>query len=274
MKKKLFLVYILIIYRLLVLSQNNNINSFGARSTAMANTSVTLIDACSINNNQAGLGFINNSTIIIHHENKYYIKGLSFNSIAGIINIGSGSIGLKLNYLGFSYYNNIETGISYGQSFGKYLSIGLQLNYLHTQIWQHYGNTDVIFSEIGIITKPIKNLIIGVHIYNPTMSNYNHTKYKEYIPTILKLGTSYNFNKLALLNVEIVKDIDYPFIFRTGIEFKLITNFVVRAGVSSNSSLINFGIGYKTKGFNIDVAFSYHSYLGYSPFITLYYNFK
>jgi long-subunit fatty acid transport protein len=62
-------------------------------------------------------------------------------------------------------------------------------------------------------------------------------------------------------------------VFRAGIEFSVVKNFVLRTGIATNSTLISLGMGYKTKGLSIDLAFSYHQYLGYSPFITLSYNF-
>ena len=273
--KKILLLHILLIYTYLsVFSQNENLISLGARSTAMGNTSVTFTDVWSVHNNQAGLGFIQSSSVGLHYENRYGVSGLGYKSMVGAIKTGSGTFGVKFNYQGYSTYNNIETGISYGRSFGDYFSAGIQIDYIHTSLTQDYGSAGMALAEIGILAKPIENLIIGAHVYNPTMSQFKETTNTERIPTIFKFGAGYKFDNIAFLNAEVVKDIDYPFIFRAGLEFNLVKNFVARAGISSNNSLISFGAGYKTKGFHIDVAFSYHSYLGYSPFITLVYNFN
>lgn len=274
MKNKQLLIIILVFLSYVGFSQNENLISLGARSTAMGNSSVTLIDVWGVHNNQASLGFIQNSAIGLHYENRYGVSSLGYKSIVGTFKTASGTFGAKLNYQGYSTYNSIETGISYGRNFGEYFALGIQLNYLHTSLTQDYGSAGMALAEIGILTKPIENLIIGAHVYNPTMSQYKETENTERIPTILKLGAGYNFDDIAILNAEIVKDIDYPFVFRAGLEFYLVKNFIARAGISSNNSLISFGAGYKTKGFYIDVAFSYHSYLGYSPFITLVYNFS
>ncbi len=273
--RKLLLLHILIIFTYLsVFSQNENFISLGARSVGMGNTSVNFTDVWAVQNNQAGLGFIQSSSIGLHYENRYGISNLGYKSIAGAFKTNSGTFGVKFNYQGYSTYNNIETGVSYGRSFGEYFAAGIQIDYLHTSLSQDYGSAGMALAEIGILAKPIKNLIIGAHVYNPTMSKYKETVNTERIPTIFKFGAGYKFDDVAFLNAEIVKDIDYPFIIRAGVEFNLVKNFVARAGVSSNNSLISFGAGYKLKGFHIDVAFSYHSYLGYSPFITLVYNFN
>jgi len=273
--KTIHLLFILLIFNYLsVFSQNENLISLGARSTAMGNSSVTLIDVWAVNNNQANLGFIKSSSVGIHYENRYGISSLGYKSVAGAFKTNSGTFGVKFNYQGYSTYNNIETGISYGKSFGEYFAAGIQIDYIHTSLTQDYGSAGMALAEIGILAKPVNNLFIGAHVYNPTMTQYSKTTNTERIPTIYKFGAGYKFDDMAFLTAEIVKDIDYPFIFRAGLEFNLVENFVARAGISSNNSLISFGAGYKTKGFHINVAFSYHSYLGYSPFISVVYNFN
>ena len=185
----------------------------------------------------------------------------------------SGTFGLKVNYLGYSNYNDLEAGLAYGKSFGERFSVGIALNYLRTYIAHDYGSEGIALAEIGILSEPIDNLFIGAHFYNITRAKYANTLNNEAVPSIFKFGAGYNFSDDAFLTAEIDKNINYPMVFRAGIEFKIVKDFVLRTGIATNSTLVSLGMGYKTKGLSIDLAFSYHQYLGYSPFITLSYNF-
>jgi len=274
MNKQQLIFPLLFISFFSLVAQNENLYSLGARSSAMGNTSATLTDIWAVNNNQAALGFVTNSAIGLHYENRFLAGSLGYKSLAGAFATKSGTFGLKFNHFGYSTYSNIETGISFGKSFGEYFAAGIQINYLYTKLAQDYGSSGMAVSELGILSKPTKYLLIGAHVYNPTMSKFNNSGHTERIPTIFKVGASYIFDNFAMLSTEIVKDVDYPFIFRAGLEFNLAQQFVARAGISSNNSLISFGAGYRTSKINIDFAFSYHSYLGYSPFITMVYNFN
>ena len=52
--------------------------------------------------------------------------------------------------------------------FGENFSAGIQLDYLTTKIGEGYGNNGVVAGEFGLQAKPLKNLTIGAHIFNPS----------------------------------------------------------------------------------------------------------
>jgi len=268
-----FILIFLVFINLLSLADNKDLMPVGSRETGMGGCSVVNVGLWGVSNNQASLGFMQNAAIGIHYENRYGIAGVGYKAFAAALPTNSGTFGLKINYLGYSNYNDLETGITYGKSFGKRFSVGVALNYLRTYIAHDYGSTGIALAEIGILSEPIDNLFIGAHFYNITRAKYPNTINNETLPSIFKFGAGYNFSDNAFLTAEIDKNINYPMVFRAGIEFSVVKNFVLRTGIATNSTLISLGMGYKTKGLSIDLAFSYHQYLGYSPFITLSYNF-
>ena len=270
---KFFQIIFFVLLSTFLLADNKDLMPVGSREAGMGGCSVVNVDLWGVSNNQASLGFMQNAVIGIHYENRFGVNGLGYKAFAAALPTNSGTFGLKINYLGYSAYNDLETGITYGKSFGKRFSVGIGLNYLRTYIAHDYGSTGIALAEIGILSEPIDNLFIGAHFYNITRAKYFNTINNETLPSIFKLGAGYNFSDNAFLTAEIDKNIDYPIVFRAGIEFKIVKDFVVRTGISTNSTLISLGMGYKTKGLSIDLAFSYHQYLGYSPFITLTYNF-
>ncbi len=270
------LLYTILLSFIVLASQAQIENGFpiGARAMAMGTTSICNADLWATNNNPGALGFVKNSAIGAYYENRFGVSGLGYKSIAGVYNNNFGNFGLRMNYFGYSSYNSIITGISYGRSFGDYFSGGIQIDYLYTSLSEGYGSTGMAIAELGLLSRPTKNLSIAAYTYNPTMTQYNTSENTEKIPTLFKLGASYNFEDAVILNVEVQKNIDYKPVYAVGVEFNLVKNFIARTGVSSNQSLLSFGLGYKTEKLHFDIAFAYNSYLGYSPFVSLIYEFN
>jgi hypothetical protein len=96
---------------------------------------------------------------------------------------------------------------------------------------------------------------------------------EEEIPTILKLGLGYNFSDKVLFSLETEKNIEYDVVYKAGIEYQIIENISLLAGVSTNPSQNAFGIGFNWKGINADIAFMHHQTLGYKPNMSLSYAF-
>ncbi|PLX23631.1 MAG: hypothetical protein C0597_00810 [Marinilabiliales bacterium] len=238
------------------------------KSAAMANTSVTLTDVWSIYHNQAGLGYLQNISIGAFHQSGF-IKEQNIHGISFALPTKTGTIGASYSYYGFSQYNEMQAGLAYGKSFSKYFAIGLQLNYLNTHIAGNYGNSNSVNFEIGILSQPIDNLLVGVHVYNPSRSKMGD----EEILTIFNLGASYLFSDKVLFAVGTEKDLDHDAIFKAGLDYKLIEYVSLQAGISTNPSKYSFGIGIHYININGHVGFSKHQTLGFIPSFTLSYGF-
>ena len=90
----------------------------GSRSNAMGGYSVTLSDAWSNHNNQAGLGFVKNISGGIYYENRFLLSETSYKAGTFILPVKIGAIALSLSSFGFSQFNETNLGLSYGQRFG------------------------------------------------------------------------------------------------------------------------------------------------------------
>lgn len=238
------------------------------KAAAMANASVTLTDIWSVYHNQAGLGHVENISIGAFHQSGF-IKEQNIQGIAFALPTKTGTIGGSYSYYGFSQYNEMQAGLAFGRSFSKYFSIGLQLNYLHTQIAGIYGTANSINFEIGILSQPIENLFIGAHVYNPSHSKMG----EEEIPTVFNLGVSYLFSGKVLFAVGTEKNLKQDAIFKIGIDYKLIDFVSIQAGVSTNPTNYSFGIGFHYEKINAHVGFMNHQTLGYNPSFTISYGF-
>ncbi len=243
----------------------------GARSSAMGNASVSLSDVWSAQHNQAGLGFVRDYSAGACYENRFLLKELSIKGGAIAVPVKGGTFGLCITSFGYSQYSENKYSLSFSKSFGNKLSAGIALDYLSTKIADGYGSRGAFAAEAGIIAKPLKGLTFGAHVYNPTrakITTYNN----ETLPTIIKLGAEYAFSDKVLIAIETDKDISQKAIFKAGIEYKIVKEFYLRAGISTKPVLSSFGFGINIKNFKIDIATTYHQILGISPQLGLTYN--
>lgn len=242
----------------------------GSRAAALAYSTASLTDAWSLFYNQAGLGFQEHAWVGVHHENRFVTSELAFSALGGIIPLKPGALGISIKRLGFSKFNQTKFGLAYGMKLAPTLSAGVQLNAHHLYFAGEYGSTTSFSAEGGIIYTPTQNLSIGAYVFNPTRSRLFE---EERISTTFNLGVSYQISPVVLVTVGAQQDINHPIDLKAGIEFIPINNLYLRGGFSSNPALLSFGIGYKISALEIDLTFSRHEYLGYTPHFSLAYAF-
>jgi len=253
-----------------IASPNNYL--MGARFDAMANATVMIPDLWSISHNQAGLGWVTSPSAAFHFENKFVVPQYSLSGIGIVIPTKPGTMGVMLSYFGYSKYHETRFGLSFGRAFSEHFAAGIQLNYISTFVADEYGSYGSLVAEGGIIASPVKNLLIGAHIYNITRASMPNPE-KDPIPTIFRLGLGYQLQKRIFISVETQKDLDKQAMFKTGLEVMAIDNLFLRAGYSTRPGKPSFGLGYLVKGFRGDIAFTLHPQLGFTPYFSLMYSF-
>lgn len=244
----------------------------GSRSAAMGNASVTISDLWSVQHNQAGLGNIKSVTAGLYVENCYMQTGVTIGALAVAIPTHGGTFGVTATYFGNDLYKDNKFGLSFGKSFGPKFSAGIQLDYMYTMLGENYGAAGAFTFEGGFIANITDKLKAGVHIFNPIRSklaDYND----ERIPTLLRSGLSYTFSEKVLVCAEVEKDIDYEPIFKGGVEYRVIQQLYLRAGISTNPTLNSFGFGLELKKLKLDFSTSIHQTLGVSPQVGAIYSF-
>lgn len=249
----------------------NETDPAGARSAGMAHAYLTQRDVWSLFHNQAGLGYIEHATAGAFFENKFLISDLGYGGFAGALPLGNGSIGLSYSSLGFSSYNEGKLGLAYGMKVSEKISIGTQLNYHHISIGaEDYGKTNALTAELGFSIDVSKQVTLAAHVFNLTKTKLNDFN-DERIPTVLRFGAGYRISEEVLLTGEVEKDIDKTEIFRGGIEYRPVDILYLRIGAASSPGLFAFGLGLDFGSFQLDMASTYHSVLGYSPQASLTY---
>lgn len=251
---------------------NNYDHQFGARSSGISGASVTYTDIWSLSYNQAGLAYLKHFSAGVNYENRFLVSELSIKSLVLALPSKSGVFGLSFYYYGFSDYNEDKIGFAYSKTLGKYFSLGIQFDYFYTHIAEQYGSTGVVSCEAGLRIQPVKNLFIGIHIFNPTYSKITNVN-NEKIPTTFKTGIGYDFSGKVYLSIELEKDLDNVPKFKSGVEYRVSKNLFLRTGLTARPEASSFGFGYYFNNINIDLSFSASTAPGMTSSASVYFEF-
>ena len=246
----------------------------GSRQIGMGLNSISMINAYSVYNNQAAGAYLERPSFGIYYAPVFLGQNVSNIStvIAVSVNKG-GTIGASFNYFGYSQFNEKKLGISYSIKLAKWVSLGMQLDYLNTQI-SGYGSKNYFTFELGAFSKPIDELAIAFHVYNP-LKLYIDKATGEKVPTLFRLGVTYEAIKKFFISIQFDKDLTNKLIFRAGAEYTLKDLINFRAGVATDPVTGTLGLGVMLKqGVSFDVAFSYQGNLGFQPHFGMTYTLK
>ncbi|MFP4555720.1 MAG: hypothetical protein ACLFNU_02510 [Bacteroidales bacterium] len=242
----------------------------GSRAAGLAYSATSLTDSWSLFYNQAGLGHQENIWVGAHHENRFFTPELNFSAIGALLPVKSGALGLSIKRMGFSEFNQTKIGLAYGMKLAPTLSAGVQLNTHYVYIAGEYGSAAAFTAEGGLIYSPTEDLSVGFHFINPTRTKLYE---EERIPTLINLGISYQLGDMVLVTSGVEKNLDANFTYKAGVEFKPIDNLYLRTGMATDPSLFSFGLGYKIRSIQMDLAFTHHEILGYTPHFSISYRF-
>ena len=267
--KKAKVVLFYIIFGSYVCYAGNDNYPLGARSAGMATASVTMTDIWASANNQAGLGFLEQSAASVFYENRLNVKKLSLQAGAVAIPVYSTVVGVNYRYFGYSKYNESKIGLAIAKRLGDKFAMGVQMDYFLNHFAEDYGNVRVLCGEIGLMYMPAEGLTVGAHLFNVSQSKQKQNN-SEKIPTIMRLGIGYKIQDKATVCLETEKDLRMDAIFKGGLEYSPISDLFLRCGVSNGAMYqYTFGLGYGWKRLAFDISFSHHKYLGYIPHISL-----
>ncbi|HTL80559.1 MAG TPA: hypothetical protein VL651_02580 [Bacteroidia bacterium] len=244
----------------------------GPRSLAMGGCGVSLKnDIWCTQNNQAGLAWVKGFHVGAMYESRFLVSGLGMKAFAAAMPTKAGTFGVNVSSLGLgNIYSENKAGICFAKPFGDKIAASVQMDLIYTHIGENYGSATSACGEFGIMAEPVKDLMIGFHIFNLTRSKLGGNT-DEQIPIVMKFGGTYKFSDAVLVTLEAEKDADYKATIRAGMEYRPVNNFYLRAGAASNHDLIAFGFGLVMKNISLDVSATWHSVLGYSPALGLVY---
>lgn len=243
----------------------------GSRLTALGNTGVALQDVWALQSNQAGIASIKRPIASIACESSFFNSAIMTQSAIFAFPYHRNVFGLSLRSYGMDEYKEQKIGFAFARGFGESVSASLSFN-VHQLKISRYGSAGAWSVEAGMQYKAGSNLIIGAHIANPNRSAYD-ADLNAIVPVLFEFGTSLRLTDKVLLSSAIAKELDSAAGFKCGIEYNLISQVFLRGGAATNPFRQSAGFGYTYHSLNVDIAAASHPDLGFSPQISLGYEF-
>ena len=228
------------------------------------------IDVFSFHANQAALAKIKTTSVGIYGEKRFLLNELSLYDAALTLPTSSGNFGLDARYYGFSSYNESQVGLAYGRSLGSRIDVGVQFNYYSIRI-AGYGNASTINFDMGAVFHLTDNLNAGCHVYNPIGGSLGKNA-EEKLASVYSMGFGYDASEKFFMSIEMKKEEDKPIDVGAGLQYKFLPQLLTRIGVSTGTSSIYFGIGFRLRSLRIDATANYHPQLGVTPGVLLIFN--
>lgn len=224
--------------------------------------------------NPASISTVAQIEIGAYFERRFLINELNYGSAGIVIPFaGTQAVGLEASTFGFDLYRETQAGLSYGITFLEIFSIGVKANYANLNISEN-GSTDVFYVDAGLNVSITKDISLGFSAFNVNRAELeSQTGLTQDIPTVFAAGLAYRPSDKVLVVADMNKDVDHPVSFRGGIEYYIIPELCARVGVSSEALNWSTGLGLKVAGLRLDVAFSNHEQLGFTPHVSLSYGF-
>lgn len=243
----------------------------GARINSLGNTGVALQDAWSMQTNQAGIASLTSPILAISYQNNFLETDIATKGAVFVCPFKNNAIGFALQSYGISAYSEQKISLAYAKRFGKTIFAALCLNAHQLKIEQ-YGAEKTYSFEAGIQFKPSPRVLIGSHISNPARNSYNN-EVDARIPTVLEIGAVYEISDRVVFNSGFIKDLEWVTDARFGLEYNALQYLSFRGGVSLNPFRQYAGLGCKWQKLHLDGGASSHPTLGYSPQVSMSYEF-
>ena len=241
------------------------LHPMGGRTAAMGGSSVASQGLWAMQNNPAGMAYLEKISLGLYYENRWMLPETAYKCGAFALPTKFGTLGLSFNQFGSSKYSENKFGLAYAKGFGRYLQVGLQLDYLLVKIGNDYGSYRAFTFELGLQSHVTDKLTLGAYVFNPISFRLEQTLNHEKLPIVMRFGLAYKFTKDFLGQCEIEKNTEREGVsLRGGLEYEAFKNFFIRAGVQTNPGILSFGLGYGIRFAQINVAAQLHNELGAS----------
>jgi hypothetical protein len=252
----------------------NPVFSSGGRAFGLAQASIALADPWSGFHNPAAIAACEHSSVALALNQPYLLPGLDQQSFSLIYKVSNGGLGLNARFAGYSAYREQVIALTYARNFGPKLAIGLAIDYLSLNLGP-YGKRSTLTADVGLYYKPMTDLAVGVRLFNPfrvTLAPASDQPLPEEFPVLLAFGATYTLGEGLLLVVQTDKSLQQPLQLRAGLEYALIKEVHLRTGVSTEPFILHAGVGWHWKQMDIDLAASFHPFLGLAPTMGLAYS--
>ncbi len=229
-------------------------------------------DAFSFIVNPAALANLKHAGAGVYSERRFLLNAFSQYTAVSGFQTNSGAFGLQADYFGYANYNETQIGVGYARSLGSKVDIGAKFNYYNLRI-PAYTSASAFHFEAGILVHLSEKLHAGFSVFNPVGGELNKSA-NEKIASVYRGGLGYEVSDRFFISAEIIKEENKNAGVNAVLQYELVKQLLLRAGINTVSKQPFAGVGLKFGQFRIDVATVYHPQLGVSPAVMLLFDLK
>lgn len=218
--------------------------------------------------NQACLTLYHNAALSFSYKSPFGLKDLGSRSICVILPSGSGTIGAFYSYFGYTDYRRETIGLAGGITLSPGLSAGVQADLFIERQAGDYENYFQATCEGGLLFDLSEKVRAGIHIFNPLPNSFRNVS----LPAAIRAGAGVSLHGSLFAAVETEMITGRKINLKTGFEYTAGRKIILRAGYSSETPSLSFGLGLKTGPAILDAAFSTHPRLGITSCISVSFN--
>jgi hypothetical protein len=247
--------------------------AIGSRSASLAGISAGLEDVWAVANNPAGLAGYNHISLATSLEQRFLMKELGYYALAASIPAGKGCLGIFTMFSGYQSFIDQNVSLGYGRKFGEYVLSGISLVYVYQKAGGEVSPVHQVSYELGAIIVLSKKVSLSFATFNPFQLYFKSQDYAT-LPAIFKLGLSLKYSPALSIYTECEKDMEFSPCLKIGMEYIYRETFFIRGGIKIFPASYAFGTGLRHNRFLFEFSSSYHQYLGFTPQVSLQYDFK
>ncbi len=220
--------------------------------------------------NPAKLAWNTDTKTNLFYKNYYGLKNLNQISLEARFPVWGLPLGIGINRYGISSYNEAELRIGSAFHFFDALDLGFSAN-MYGVFLKNYGHSYTFGFTLAAVYKIFEHTQAAFTVENLNEPELGQAK--EKIPLSAAFGFSYHPLKNVELLIDLVKEQNYDFDFRSGIAFKPLSWTTVRIGFKTIVKSYSAGFSMQYGQFDLGYAFEYHTALGGSNSISVGYVF-
>jgi len=192
----------------------------------------------------------------------YNFAELTDVALAGHYTHSIGTFAIGMHTYGDDLYRESRFRLAFSRGFQGFRA-GIVVNYAHIAIDGVYGSAGTVVFDAGLAYELVSGLWFGSRATNLSRSRIGRAK--EELPRELALGISYQLNDRGMLSTDLVKDSRFPLSYRGGLEVRVIDQFYLRGGITTEPLTYSAGMGYKQTSWKVNIVAQQHYVMGWNP---------
>lgn len=218
--------------------------------------------------NQAGLGWIIQASVSIHHSRPFLTRNLGISSLSLQVPAGEGAFGVSVSSFGIKGLHRSSAWVSYGIKLLPGVTAGIGIHGWTSSIPERIIYHPGIACALGIQVRINKQFILGGHVQYP--GGWSSDYPGMHLPRMrITAGASYTFFSAATFHTDLHILPEEHIRISHGIELALKDRFAFLLGMHNHPYSGSFGIHYSLQKWIIEIAFEYMVDTGTTPSTSL-----